>query len=244
MSTIADATDCIDFRHAIGADPHRRDPALLRHRLECRGCSQYALGIEQLDRALGLALAVSVPEGLAHRVVLRAESDSRWPRLPIALAAGVALLAIGVVVGARWSRGPESFNTVTLGADVMAHAHHEPVSWQADLEPVAAQRLAGVLERGEVALLDAARLGPVSYARTCPFRGREVPHLVVQSVAGPAMVLLLPQERLAQEQSLAEDGLRGVIVPVGEGSIAIVAADQAAVAAVRQRLLTAVRIGI
>jgi hypothetical protein len=244
MSKVADASGCIDFRQAIGAEPKRRDPALSRHRLECRSCNQYALGIEQLDRALSLALAVPVPEGLAHRVVLRAGSGPRWPRFGLALAAGVALLAIGVALGARWARGPASFDPATLANDVMAHAHHEPESWTPMLQPVALARLRGVLERSEIELLDQARLGPVSYATTCRFRGRDVPHLTVQSVAGPAMVLLLPQQRLAQELPLAEDGLRGVIVPVGAGSIAIVAADPAAVAAVRQRLTSAVRIGI
>lgn len=244
MSTVADARNCIEFRHTIGADPRRRDPALLRHRLECRGCSEYALSIEQLDRVLGLALAVPVPEGLAHRVVLRAESARRWPRSALATAAAVALVAAGAVLGVLWSRSPAAYGPMSLGADVMAHAHHEPASWQAELEPVAARRLSGVLERGEIALLDSAQLGPVTYARTCRFRGREVPHLMVQSVAGPAMVLLLPHERLAEDVPLAEDGLHGVIVSVGNGSIAIVAADAAAVAAVRQRLLTAVRVGI
>lgn len=242
--SVTDARDCIEFRHAIGAEPRRRDAALSRHRLECRSCNQFALGIEQLDRTLGLALAVPVPEGLAHRVVLRAESASRWPRHSLGVAAGLALLAIGVVLGLRLPRGPESYAPATLAADVMAHAHHEPGSWRADLEPVALSRIDGVLERGEAELLDAAQLGRVSYARTCRFRGREVPHLMVQSVAGPAMVLLLPQERLASELPLAEDGLRGVIVPIGTGSIAIVAADPAAVAAVRQRVSAAVRIGI
>jgi hypothetical protein len=162
----------------------------------------------------------------------------------MALAAGVALLAIGVALGLRWPRGPESYTPATLSADVMAHAHHEPSSWTEALEPVALRRISGVLERGEIELLDAAQLGPVTYARTCRLRGREVPHLVVQSVAGPAMVLLLAHESPRTELPLSEDGLRGVIVPVGNGSIAIVAADPAAVAAVRQRLNAAVRIGI
>jgi len=244
VSKIAELSACIDFRHAIGADPQRRDASLMRHRLECRSCGVYAQSIEQLDRALGLALAVPVPEGLAHRVVLRAESARRWPRSAIATAAAVALVALGAVLGVLWSRSPAAYGPMTLGADVMAHAHHEPGSWQQGLEPVALVRLSGVLDRAEVELLDAAQLGPVTYARSCFLRGRQVPHLMVQSVAGPAMVLLLPQEQVKKELPLAEDGLQGVIVPVGSGSIAIVAADPVAVAAVRQRVLTAVRVGI
>jgi len=235
-------TTCIEFRNAVGAEPARRDPVLLRHRLECRGCGEFARGIEQLDRSLAGALAVPVPEGLAHRVVLRATADAeRRPlrRLALTAVAALALVAVGALLGRGWQQDP-----LPLGAAVLAHAHHEPQSWQVGAVPVASTQLQGVLDRGEVRLLDAARLGPVSYAHSCRFRGRQVPHLVVQSAAGPAMVLLLPGERLAAEQRFAEDGLRGLLIPVEDGSIAIVAAEGAALEAVRQRVTSAVQLGI
>jgi hypothetical protein len=67
---------------------------------------------------------------------------------------------------------------------------------------------------------------------------------VVQGAAGPAMVLLLPDEPLAREQRLDEEGLHGVLVPVGTGSIAIVAQDPRAIEAVRQQVTRAVALGI
>ena len=235
-------TTCLEFRRAYGADPQQRDAALARHRLECRGCAEYARSVEALDRGIAQALAVPVPDGLAHRVMLRATTDAApraWRRQAYSVAAGLALVAVGVALGVFWQR-----NGAPLGADVMAHAHHEPQSWEASAVPVAAVRLRGVFDRGEVRLLDAAQLGFVSYARDCPFRGHQVPHLVVQSPAGPAMVLLLAHERVRREQALVEDGMHGVIVPVGVGSIAIVATDPAAVEAVRQRITSAVELGI
>lgn len=231
---------CIEFRHAFGADPTRRDAALARHRLECRGCGEYARGIETLDRILTVALAVPVPEGLAHRAFLRATAEpaSRWARPMFAAAAALVLVAVGTV--SYRNSGPAP----TLAAEVLAHARHEPQSWSPALEPVAATRVRGVLAQSEIALIDSARLGFVSYARTCTLRGRTVPHLVVQSTAGPVMVLLLPDEKLAHEQVLDQDGWRGVLVPVGDGSIGIVAADPAAVEAVRQRVTQAIDLGI
>lgn len=239
----AGSLTCIEYRNLIGGDPGRRDGAVAAHRLACRGCAEFSREIEGLDRRLAAALAVPLPEGLAHRVVLRATADrvpssTRW-----ALAAAAAFAF--VVAGAVWWAPYRSDDAVlALGAEVIAHAHHEPGSWAADLVPVKSVRLRNVLARGEVELLDEAQLGTVSYATVCPLRGRQVPHLTVQSVAGPAMVLLLPDEPLAREQALDQDGLRGVLVPVGKGSIAIVAADPRAVEAVRRRVVSAVDLGI
>lgn len=235
---------CIEYRNLIGGDPGWRDAAVAAHRLACRGCAAFSREVEGLDRSLAAALAVPVPEGLAHRVVLKATADAvpsatRWA---VAAAAAFAFIVAGAVwfaPAARLDRG-----AAALAGEVLAHARHEPASWAPALQPVTSVQLRNVLALGEAELLDEARLGMVSYATVCPLRGRQVPHLTVQSVAGPAMVLLLPDEPLAREQALDADGLRGVLVPVGKGSIAIVAADPRAIEAVRQRITSAVALGI
>jgi hypothetical protein len=237
------ALTCIEYRNLIGGDPARREPAIAAHRLACRGCADFSREVEGLDRRLAAALAVPLPEGLAHRVVLRATAETvpsatRWA---VAAAAAFAFVVAGAVWLAPIRQQPTASS---LGAEVIAHAQHEPASWGPGIEPVSSASLRNVLARGEVALLDEARLGVVSYATVCPLHGRQVPHLTVQSVAGPAMVLLLPDEPLAREQALDADGLRGVLVPVGRGSIAIVAADPRAIEAVRRQVTRAVDLGI
>jgi len=238
------ALTCIEYRNLTGGDPGRRDAAVAAHRLSCRGCSQFSREVEALDLRLAQALALPVPEGLAHRVVLRATVDAAPITARWALAAAAAFAF--VVAGAVWfaPQLQREATPVMLAAEVLAHARHEPASWSAALEPVASASLRNALARGEVELLDEARLGLVTYATVCPLRGHQVPHLMVQSVAGPAMVLLLPDEPLAHEQRLDEEGLHGVLVPVGTGSIAIVAAEPRAIEAVRQRVTRAVGLGI
>jgi hypothetical protein len=240
----APALTCIEYRNLVGGEPGRRDAAIAAHRLACRGCAGFSREVEALDLRLAQALAVPMPEGLAHRVVLRATADQAPPTARWALAAAAAFAF--VVAGAVWfaPRLQPTATPVMLAAEVLAHARHEPASWSAALQPVASTSLRNVLARGEVELLDEARLGVVTYAMVCPLRGHQVPHLMVQSVAGPAMVLLLPDEPLVREQRLDEEGLHGVLVPVGKGSIAIVAADPRAIEAVRQRVTRAVDLGI
>jgi hypothetical protein len=95
---------------------------------------------------------------------------------------------------------------------------------------------------GADAAIDLARLDVVSYARSCLVNGRWVPHLVVQGETGPVMVLLLAREPLAQPQplDLPAENLRGAIVPVGGGSIAILGQDGETLEAMQQALAEAV----
>ena len=62
---------------------------------------------------------------------------------------------------------------------------------------------------------------PVVYAMACPFHGRLVPHLVVQTASGPMTVMLLAHEKVGERQEFSEGGFQGVLLPAGEGSVAV-----------------------
>ena len=66
----------------------------------------------------------------------------------------------------------------------------------------------------------------VSYARTCVFRGRLVPHLVVQGENGPVTVMILPDLEVDGPTSFSEHGFFGTILPAAAGSIAIIAGEE------------------
>jgi hypothetical protein len=113
-----------------------------------------------------------------------------------------------------------------LAADVVAHALGEPDSWSsvADVPPA---ELDAILQRAGVRL-DAGS-GDVVYARTCEFRGREIPHLVVRTADGPVTVLVLAGERVAFRNHFSEEGFTGVLVPAGGGSLAVLSRGDARV---------------
>jgi hypothetical protein len=67
-----------------------------------------------------------------------------------------------------------------------------------------------------------AGAGLITYARSCVINGHTVPHLVIQGETGPVTVLLLPDEMIDAAIQLEGVGIRGVILPVGSGSIAII----------------------
>jgi hypothetical protein len=96
----------------------------------------------------------------------------------------------------------------------------EPQAWRRTDVPVQSSKLQDVLRDSHVRL--AAGAGMVSYANSCEFRGHQVPHLVIQTEAGPVTVMVLVHEPVSKPVQFDEQGYRGVIVPVaGHGSLAV-----------------------
>ncbi len=165
--------------------------------------------------------APSDPVAPSDRVVpFRRKGQSAAPRPPFlragwrALAASV-LLAV-VVAGALFISAPGS----SLAADVVTHMAGEPQAWRVTDVAVSNPDLEAVLRDSHLRLSNGA--GIVSYASSCAFRGHVVPHLVIQTGAGPVTVMVLVHETVSKSVPFDEQGYRGVIVPVpGHGSLAV-----------------------
>ena len=150
--------------------------------------------------------------------------------------AASVLLGVGLV-GALWLGAARS----SLAAAVVGHMAEEPDAWARTDVP--APQLNEVLRKAHVELRPSA--GLVSYASSCGFRGHVVPHLVVQTAAGPVTVMVLPDESVHGTVHFDEQGYRGMIVPVaGHGSLAVLEkapnTDMKAVEDVAARVLGAI----
>ena len=122
------------------------------------------------------------------------------------------LLALFIGAG-FWLLRPES----ALAGDVAEHVRHEAGSWHQGTRIPPADVAAMLAAAG--VKFDTTH--PVVYAMTCPFHGRQVPHLVVQTAEGPMTVMLLANERVSGRQEFAEGDLRGVLLPAGDGTVAV-----------------------
>jgi hypothetical protein len=217
---------CTDAHLAIGAEPQGTSPELEQHLRECASCAQYRREMRDLDaqihRAMKIDMAAlktdapvrpavrlvsNVPPAPTGRRPWLANVTSHW-----AMAASV-LVALGVIF-VLWGALPRH----SLAADVVAHVVSEPMPSQpAPLPPPA---LEGVLQGANV------KMDPINndvlFAQTCFFRGRLVPHFVVQSGDAAVTVLVLQDEQLKGPEHFAGSGYDGVIVPVkGHGSVAV-----------------------
>jgi hypothetical protein len=222
--------NCLDVRRALGAEPGRRTPELEAHLAGCTACAQYAAEMARLEATIRRALEVPVPAAGA-RPARGSRPRARW----FALAASV--IGVAVLSAALWSFYPRE----ALATALVGHMVHEPAAW-GTRAPVPPGELAAVLARSGVALDPGAPL--VSYAQSCWFRGRHVPHLVVQTPDGPMTVMLLPHEHVAAQTFVDEGGYRVLIVPAPHGAIAILTqgpVEARRVEAVVERIAAAVR---
>jgi hypothetical protein len=195
--------DCRHVRLAVGADPQHLPPEVEVHLAGCEECRKFRDETLALDGRLRAALELPLPEFRR-----RAPPARRY-----ALAASVVVALL--VAGGAWLFRPES----ALAGEVVAHVEEEADSWSAH-EQMPAESIAAVLGAAGVAF-DAHT--PIVYAAPCLFRGRRIAHLVVQTAHGPLTVMLLPHVRVAQREKFSEDGLNGILLPAGQGSVAVLA---------------------
>lgn len=216
--------DCRQARLAIGADP-RHVPAEIRLHVDacpaCRKFHEEMLGMEsRVEAALQLPL---------HR--FRDARSKPAPRQRFALAASL-LVAVLVGTGA-WLFRPQT----ALAEEVVEHVRHEAGSWD----------LQRRLDSGEIeAVLTKAGVRfdssmPVVYASPCLFHGHVSPHLVVQTENGPVTVMLLASEKVARRQEFSEGGFAGVLLPAGEGSVAVLTRGGAVSRTTVAAVLSAIR---
>jgi Protein of unknown function (DUF3379) len=197
---------CEEARLLIGAEPAASPPALEEHLQGCASCRALREEMRTLDANIRLAMAQPPPQG---RVQRRPAPWRQW-----ALAASAVLAAILVL--SVWLLRPSD----SLAHEVVAHVQGEPESWFAT-EHVSAQGIDHALRASGVQLdINSDR---IMYAQSCWFRGHYVPHLVVQTARGPATVMILRHESVRAPRKFREAGMTGVIVPAGEGSIAVLA---------------------
>lgn len=216
------ALDCGHVRRAIGGDPRHLSAEVRQHLESCAACRTFHDETMALEARLEAALNLPL-----HRFRPKARAPAR--RFALAASLFMALL----VGGGAWLFRPQP----ALAEQVVEHVRHEAGSWalQRRLTP---EEIGAVLARAGVNFDTAL---PVVYASPCVFRGHVAPHLVVQTEHGPVTVMLLANEKLARRQSFAEQGYEGVLLPAGEGSVAVLTRGGAVPQATEAAVLSAIR---
>ncbi len=211
---------CEEYREAIAADPSFDGGAT--HLTECAACQAFRSEMKTLDLMIGRALTISVPDisvpelpevdtSNVSALPLRRFTTPTW----LAVAATVTLAAF---VG--FSMLGDNLSNSTLAEQIIAHIDHEPYAFRAANNAVSDERLQRVIP-ATVSTLDHSA-GLITYAQSCLINGREVPHLVIQGKHGPITILLMPEEKVSEAYSFGGESVNGIILPLGDGSIAIV----------------------
>lgn len=175
-----------------------------------------------LDLKIARALQIDVPPLVMPElpdiddkvVTLR---PRRRSRAPIWFAAA-ATVVLGLSIALRMSPVFEEYET--LADEVLAHLDHEPGALRVTDVPVSDRRLQRAVPASMAAFDRDETL--ITYANPCVINGKRVPHLVVQGQNGPVTILLMPDEKVEETTPLDGNAVHGFILPVGDGSIAII----------------------
>jgi hypothetical protein len=231
--------NCEDYREAIGADPSYDGGEV--HITACAGCLAYRDELRALDRKIGRALAISVPElrmpelpdvDTAAVVPLASHRRLTAPAW-MAVAATIALAAF---VGIRMYGSNVTY--ASLADEIVAHLDHEPYALRVSDEPVDDGRLAKVVPASVAEMNHDA--GLITYAQTCVINGRKIPHLVIQGEHGPVTILLLPDEAIDDAVQIEGESINGVLLPVGRGSVAIIGERDEKLDTIQQNIVNSV----
>ena len=239
MSQTTENMKCTDYKQALTADPGFTDES--GHAESCADCRAYSTGIQALNEKIAAALEISVPElvmpdlpdietenvvSLSSRRVM---SKPAW----FAIAATVLLAA---VIGIRMTGMGVSYGT--LEQQVLAHVDHEPAALLPSSTPVSDSQLSSAVPK-DIATMN-HNAGLITYARSCTINGKDVPHLVIQGKHGPITILLMPHEEVAEATTLDGVNIKGIILPVGHGSIAIIGDREEELDQVKENVLDSV----
>ena len=231
--------NCEEYRQAIGADPSFDGGA--GHLSECAPCRAYREEMLTLDRQIAAALEIGVPQPVVPELpdletdTVVALPSRRWPSTPTWLAMA-ATVAIAAILGVRMIGVGVQYDS--LADEVLAHLDHEPRALRVTDVAISDERLQSVVPPSVADFDRDASL--ISYAQSCVINGRTVPHLVIQGARGPVTVLLMPDEAVREAIALQGENVKGVILPVGGGSIAVIGETEERIEDIQERVTQSV----
>lgn len=231
--------NCDEYRQAITAEPAWTGGA--GHVADCAECEAFTRRVQAFNLDIARAMQIAVPPLVMPELpdvddskvtTLATRRSSRRP-IWFAIAATVVL---ATSISLRMSGMFENYET--LEEEVLAHLDHEPAALRVTDAPVSDNRLQRALP-ATVAVFDRSA-ALITYANPCVINGHKVPHLVIQGEYGPVTILLMPEEQVAEAVTLDGENVHGVILPVGDGSIAIIGSRAEPLDPIRQQVIESV----
>jgi hypothetical protein len=246
MNVSGKIMNCEEYREAIAADPSESFAGGAEHAAACEACTAYRAEMHALDDTIARALAIEAPDLKIPDLPAIGEDDGKVVNLPfrrtpkittpawIGIAASFALAAI---IGVQFvGTGPADDRL--LAEEVLAHLDHEPWALKVTDVAVSDEQFARVVNPA-VGSMD-RNVGLVSYAQSCIINGKTIPHLVIQGEKGPVTILLLPDEMVHGAVSLSGESVDGVILPHGDGSVAIIGEREERIDELKRRVVDSV----
>ena len=211
--------NCLEFRRQLGVEPQSAAADFVRHRSECARCAEAAARAAEFETALRRALHVDAAPQLAESILFAQATRQNRRHANLrrgGLLALAAMLVLAIGVGMRVEARP-------LSAQAVEHLTEEAVTLTASKRlPDAAVREAfaqrGIALRG---VPDAV----ITFVGLCPMGRHRTVHMVMSQDNDPVTLIYVVDRRTQQREDFQRDGWRGRSVPLGNGTLILLAHD-------------------
>ena len=212
--------NCLEFRRQLGVDPLSNATAFVQHRHECARCADAATRAADFEAALRRALQVEPAPQLAESILLA--QATRQNRRGVRLRRGglfalAALLVLAVGVGMRVEARP-------LSVQAVEHLRDE-AQVLAATKPLAAEEVRDAFAQRGLSLRHVP--DGIAFVGCCPMGRHLTVHMVMPQGDGPVTVIYVVDRKGGQREDFQRDGWRGRSVPLGNGTLILLARDSA-----------------
>lgn len=209
--------NCVEFRRALGIDPHAIGVDFTRHRADCERCAEAHDHALRFERTLTRTLQIPAPMQLTDSILLaQATIDRRRRALQRrgALFALAASLALGVgIFTLRVEAKP-------LNTEAVEHLHAEAATLTMT-RVVPAAEVTNAFEQRGLTLHNVP--DGISFVACCPMDAHRTVHLVMPDGDDPVTIIYVVDKHIASRQDFQRDGLVGRSVPLGAGTLILLA---------------------
>jgi hypothetical protein len=211
--------NCIEFRRQLGVDPQTNATDFVRHRQECARCAEAAGRAAEFETALRRALQVAPSPQLAESILL-AQATQQQNRHQVYLRRGgllalAAMLVLAVGVGMRVEAKPLSVQAVDHlreEADVLTSTN-----------PLPADSVRAAFAKRGLKLNHVP--DGVAFVACCPMGRHLTVHMVMPEGDGPVTVIYVVDRKSSQRENFQRDGWHGRSLPLGNGTLILLARD-------------------
>lgn len=225
--------NCITVRRLLLTHPTDLDADVLQHLANCQACKKTALEANAFDNVLLTTLNVPVPTGLADRILLtkgiHEKLQTHKTRHRYQTIAASIVLAVGILA-TFFFPAPDT----RIGDIALAHVNDEPHHLQ-DRKNIKLAQLNKIISPFNMQI----KISPqrIHYAGTCKIRRSTGVHIVIQGKKAPLTILLMPGEQVSKRLTIHNKDFNGIILPVKNGSIAIIGDKQEDLDAVGKQII-------
>ncbi|MDP4492485.1 DUF3379 domain-containing protein [Vibrio sp. AH4] len=242
--------DELEFRRKVMSDPKQRDKELLEMIATNESSAKYVDDVLQLDKQIAQAFKIDVPDDLADKILFQQSTlledekviRPQFVRKAMAIAASIAFTA-GLLVGqVQWGNILVSPAQASLSEMAVQHVIHEEgfvnrLDEQADMSQINAKMQPFAYK------MDGSFPYHVYYLNHCGFGKENAVHMVFQGEKGKVTLFFTP---IVSKQALAfkQDGMSGIVEPIGEASLILVGEQGENVSAIAQKLMPMIQSSI